>query len=623
MVTVEDNNMESQHLVKTLDLIRNFNNLENEIKIDGHHLTISEVLLTSRYPGKCQIRVEQSAIENVKENASYLEEKVKKGYVIYGVNTGFGGSADVRNADVVAVQTALVRHLNAGFGEVFAADLPRGVMLVRANSLARAMSGVRPQVLELLVDMINHDIVPQVPVRGSVSASGDLMPTSYITAAMSGRQDCKVLYKGTEMMAPQALQQAGLNPATFQSKEALAVLNSCSFAASLGACVVYEANLALLLTEVATAMSVEALKGRVESFHPTIHQCMPHPGQVEVAGHISALLDGTSMAITQLDMCKDDCDGVLKQDRYALRTAAQWLGPVAETLQTTMQRILVDLNSTNDNPIIDHHNDQVLHGGNFQGTALAVAMDQTRQALQLCGKLMFAQMSEIVNVKLNNGLTPNLAGSDVSVDFGFKGMDTAMASYQAELDWMTNPVTNHVLSAEIHNQSVNSLALVSARKTTEALDILYMMLTNILVSQAQAIDLRYLQTRVEGCIDKLLEEFHVDRKVIHPTLWPWYNFAFTPEKTAVRVVENVENGLDSAVFINKVVQEITSITQQVFTGKHVDIVSEALGKGNKFNTKVMYCKQCNCNGLAPPLVFKPDTKHDTWVLREKKIILKL
>ena len=243
--------------------------------------------------------------------------------------------------------------------------VPRGVLLLRANSLARAFSGVRPVVVSLLCAMIEADIVPIVPKRGSISASGDLMPTSYITAAMMGRQDCKVLHAGKIKFADEALKAADLQPITFIHKEALAVLNSSSFAHCLGSQVMYAANIAALLTQLAVAMSIEALNGKLESFHPTIHKCMPHIHQIEVAKNIRELLEDSKLAVSKLDMDLKDF-GVLKQDRYGLRTAAQWLGPAVDELQRATATCLIDLNSTNDNPVVDHREGRILHGGNFQ-----------------------------------------------------------------------------------------------------------------------------------------------------------------------------------------------------------------------------------------------------------------
>ena len=275
------------HAATSVSILQHLQNCDSNIVLDGTSLSIPDVFKIVKQPKKYKVAVDANALGNMKINSDYLEQKVSNGLVIYGINTGFGGSADVRSSKIEKVQQALIQHLNAGFGETFECDIVRGVMLVRANSLCRAMSGARPAVAQLLVDMINQDIVPLVPLRGSVSASGDLMPTSYIAAAMMGRPDSKVKHRGCTVTAEQALQEARLSPIVFQAKEALATVNASSFASTLGSCIVLEANTCLLLTQLATAMSVEALKGRVESFHPTIHLSMPHPGQVEVAHNIT------------------------------------------------------------------------------------------------------------------------------------------------------------------------------------------------------------------------------------------------------------------------------------------------------------------------------------------------
>lgn len=191
-------------------------------------------------------------------------------------------------------------------------------MLQRANSLCKARSGVRKEVPLLILEMLQKDIIPIVPLRGSVSASGDLMPSSYIAAAMMNMNGSKVMYKGTEMEASEAFHLAGIEPIVFQAKEALAVVNSSSFAASLGSCVVFDANICAMLVQICTAMMCESLEGHLESFHAFLHKSMPHSGQMEAAKNISSLLEGSKMSITELEMTREDDSKGLKQVKIVI-----------------------------------------------------------------------------------------------------------------------------------------------------------------------------------------------------------------------------------------------------------------------------------------------------------------
>ncbi|XP_013408364.1 phenylalanine ammonia-lyase 2-like [Lingula anatina] len=455
----------------------------------------------------------------------------------------------------------------------------RAVMVTRANCLAKAYSGVRPDVVQLLVAMINNDIVPIVPLRGSVSASGDLMPLGYIAAAMIGREDINVMVRGQIMPCPVALKEANLEPLVMGPKEGLAIINATSFAAGTAAQTIYEANIAVLLTQICTGLAVEALQGKMESFHPVHHACLQHVGLKEVSNNMLKILDGSRLAVSTLEMHLPDTYGSLKQDRYSIRTAPQWLGPVIETLKEACRRINVELNCANDNPVIDHRTDTIAHGGNFQGETLSITLDQTRQALQVCGKLLLAQLQEIVNHRINHDLPPNLCGSDVNLDFGFKGADTAMASYMSELDHLANPMSNHVLSAECQNQSVNSMALVSSRLTREALEILQMMLANHLCLLCQALDLRYLRNEVISSMRKMgkrqkefLATFLKENK--------WYDFLFHPEESAAKFAEKIpKNGHKEEDIRNEICVAMKSLMSDACNG-HLGTV-DCLGTGTK------------------------------------------
>lgn len=599
--------MTTSHLKLGLSLISEWNSLQSdssEIVLDGRSLTVATAAAISSKRFSRVLPAPEVA-DRLRENVKYFLEQLSSGHVIYGVNTGYGGSADVRSFDFLELQRSLVRHLNIGFGDKVDYEIIRTLMAVRANSLARGYSGVRPEVVDMLCQLLNYDIVPVVPLRGSISASGDLCPTSYVAAVMAGRPDAVAIVSSVrQVTAPAALAEVGLKPIVWGPKEALAVVNAASVAASWAAVSLFDTGVSILLTQAVTALMAEALMGRLESFYATIHDtCLPHPGNIEVAANVRSLLSGSSLVQTKADWRlegktigtgADEGRARLKQDRYALRTAAQWLGPAVETWVESVRRVTVELNSANDNPLIDDQQDEILHCGNFQGIATTVAMDQVRQSIQLCGRLVFAQVSELLNHTSGHGLSPNLCGADVCVDFGFKGTDTATASYMSELDHVTPPLTNHVHSAEMHNQCVNSMALVSARTTSTALKLLQMMLTNALCALCQAVDLRWLERRVKNDANKIIERYNIHlpevklssvTKESSATLWyfaPWYDVVFSPRRVANTILEQrvaPTNGIDKEKFVEEFVTEMKQLVGDLTGGKFTDEVAQLLGKG--------------------------------------------
>lgn len=574
----------SPHASQVIKLLEDYKYGSEHLSLNGNDLSISDVhsLFTCKFHSAS---ITTQAWEAIKNSHEYLDEKISEGICVYGVNTGFGGSANVRYKKDAAVNATLITLLNAGFGQRFPLALVKATMLARANSIALGYSGVHTNVVKLLLELLNNCIIPYVPKRGSISASGDLMPTSYIAACLEGRSTCKVNVKGIDTIAPVALEEAGLSPVVFTGKDALGVVNASSFSATLAAEILYKGNIAILLTQAVVALTVEALQGRLESFHPLIHQkCLPHVGQQEVASNILNFLQGTRMAVSQPEVERGLREGELRQDRYGLRTSPQWLGPVLETAMESLRRINIELNSANDNPIIDCKNGDILHGGNFQGTSTTIAMDQFRQSMQLCGKLLFGLMSEIIDCNMNNGLTPNLCGGNPNVDMGFKGTEVAMASYTSELDFLNSPVSNHVLNAEVRNQTVNSLALISARMSEDALEIFQMQLTNILRALVQAVELRWLKTQVESIVSELLpnESTCVNEAVLFK-LFPWYQFFSCPQDVIDQITNEVpgENfiQLKSADFLETLEMEMKTLRDGLKSGKLVQKITQDMGQG--------------------------------------------
>lgn len=521
----------------------------NSILIDGYNLSIPAVTAAARYNAPFSLDDSAGVREKLQQSRHVIVSKMDAGKSVYGVSTGYGGSADTRTDDPLRLGFALFQHQHYGIISTEESDsLPlldplnhstmpeswvRGAILIRMNSLIRGHSGVRLELIEQMGHLLRKHITPLVPLRGSISASGDLSPLSYIAGTLIGNPSISTICRSTTsktrslLPANKALAQHNIEPLTLGSKEHLGILNGTAFSASVASLVLNDAVHLALLAQILTAMGVEALLGTQASFDPFIHDdCRPHPGQVEVAKTIYNLLEGSSFATgaehDEEEANIDDDKGVLRQDRYPLRTAPQFLGPQVEDILFSYDTITQECNSTTDNPLIDGKTGRVHHGGNFQAMAVTNAMEKTRLALHHIGKLLFSQATELMNPTMNRGLPPNLAASDPSLNYHTKGLDIGMAAYVSELGYLASPVSTHIQSAEMHNQAVNSLALLSGRATINAIDTLTILMSSYLYVLCQAFDLRALQAEFSLGVAKILEEelvAHFGSTVIYAKLF--------------------------------------------------------------------------------------------------------
>jgi len=374
----------------------------------------------------------------------------------------------------------------------------RGTMLIRLNSLTRGVSGVRLSTIQTLFKLLEENIIPLTPIRGSISASGDLSPLSYIGSMMQGKPTSFV-WTGKDRKVTQAnwaLAERSIPKVRLGPKEGLAIVNGTAASTSVGALAMHEVMGQAALAQVLTAMSVEALLGTDESFDPFFSEVRPHPGQKDCAAAILGFLNGSSL--------RQRGDGSemssLRQDRYSIRTAPQWLGPVLEDLVLAHKQVTDELNSATDNPLIDTFGDKhrTIHGGNFQARAITSAMEKIRQGVQSIGRMLFTQCTELINPATNSGLPPNLVFDEPSESYIWKGTDIMIAALTSELGFLANPVGTHVQTAEMGNQALNSLALISARYTLEALQVLTQLSSAHLVALCQALDLRAMNALFLG-----------------------------------------------------------------------------------------------------------------------------
>ena len=391
----------------------------------------------------------------------------------------------------------------------------RATMIIRLNCLASGYSGIRQSVLDVLLQMIEQHITPRVPLRGSISASGDLSPLSYIGGAMQGHPSIHVWKRGRDCQvkgADVALKESSIPVVCLDAKEGLAIVNGTATSAAVGGLALHETLGLAALSQILAAMSVEALHGTSESFDPFFARVRPHPGQTTAASNLWKFLSSSKL----LNDGDEFGQGSLRQDRYSIRTSAQWMGPLLEDLELAYQQISMELNSVTDNPLIDTAGDnaRILHGGNFQAKSVTSAMEKTRLAVQSMGRMLYAQCTELIDSSKNNGLPPNLSADEPSVSFTFKGVDIMIAALQSELGFLANPIGSHVQTAEMGNQALNSLALISSRYTLDAVAVLSQIAAAHLVAICQALDLRviniqFMQTLEQDFIKLFSDSFQV------------------------------------------------------------------------------------------------------------------
>ncbi|KAF3484392.1 phenylalanine ammonia-lyase [Arthroderma uncinatum] len=496
----------SVHLAKVYELWQRLEQgkTTGSYELDGNSLHIGDVVATAHHGCRPQLSQDPEVLKGLQDSVDVLYDHLAKGWYIYGVNTGFGGSADVRTKEFAKLQASLMQHTQSGIlsfapdgvipGHAMPSAWVRAAMVIRCNSTLRGHSATSFPIIKAMASLLEHKLTPIVPLRGSVSASGDLMPLAYVAGSLEGNPDILLEKNGEVRPSDQTLAEAGLPAVVLGPKEGLSLINGTSSSAGLAALVIADAHQLALLAQVLTGAAVEALRGSSESFHPFIAETRPHPGQIECARNIHFFLRGSHLA-RDVQTPKDRRREDLVQDRYSLRSGPQWIGPQLEDLMLADRQITIELNSSCDNPLVDSSTHDIYYGCNFQAAVVTSAMEKVRLALQMLGRILFAQSTEMIDPHLSGGLPANLAADNPSLSFTMKGVDVNMAAYMAELSYLADPMSSHVQAAEMHNQSINSMALASARISADVVEVMNKMSACSVYVVCQALDLRALHMR--------------------------------------------------------------------------------------------------------------------------------
>jgi histidine ammonia-lyase len=413
-----------------------------------------------------------------------LQRQLKAGRAVYGITTGVGDSCENEiAADLAAAMgTNLHRFHGCGTGAMLRDEESAAVVAVRLASLARGCSGVRPLVLERLAALLNHCILPRIPCEGSVGASGDLTPLSYVAAVLAGERE--VSFRGQVMPASRALEASGLAPLALGPREVLAVMNGTSLMTGL-ACLAYRRARGLArLAAALTATASDVLLGNPAHFDDRIFAVKPHPGQRACARWIRE-----DLAYRAEEPQKP---GRI-QDRYSLRCAPHVIGVLLDALAAFGAVLAVEVNSVNDNPIVDSERDEILHGGNFYGGHVAFVMDGLKAAVANVADLLDRQMALLCNPVTSNGLPADLVagkGAERVAHHGFKAMQIATSALTAEALKLTMPASVFSRSTESHNQDKVSMGSIAARDCQRVLDLTETVAVIELLAVCQGVDLR-------------------------------------------------------------------------------------------------------------------------------------
>ncbi len=476
----------------------------DRVELGRSPLSLDDVLAVARGERSLELWRDAAYRERLRRSRQAVGERQAEGRPIYGVTTGVGASVvnEVPSDLQAELPHQLLRFHGCGTGRLLDETEAAAVVAVRLASLARGHSGVREELLERLCVALDHRLLPRIPSEGSVGASGDLTPLSYLAAALIGERE--VTLAGEVLGAAEAWDRLGLEPLRLEPKESLALMNGTSVMAALGALAWDQARRLARLASAITAVLSEVTHGNPEHFDARVFAWKAHPGSERAAQWIRE------------DLARDDALPTPRlQDRYSLRCAPHVIGVLLDATSFAEGLLEVEINGVNDNPMVDPAVGDVLHGGNFYGGHVAMALDTLKTAVASVADLLDRQLALVCVPETNGGLPENLVAADASeavVHHGFKAMQISASALTAEALKLTMPASAFSRSTESHNQDKVSMGSIAARDALRIGELTETVAAIVALAACQAVDLREREGQVPGRRAAALR--HAIRKVV-------------------------------------------------------------------------------------------------------------
>lgn len=449
----------------------------NNVVLTGDNLTIDELVDVAR--NYTHVTISENQIEAVLASRKIVEDIISEERVVYGVTTGFGSlcNVNISKEDSSQLQENLIRTHSSGFGDPLREDEVRAAMLIRINSLVKGYSGIKLETVKTLLEMLNKNVIPHIPEKGSLGASGDLAPLAHMVLPMLGLG--RAYYNGELLSGKEAMDLAGIKTIKLAAKEGLALINGTTILTAIGALATYDAVELLKLSDIAGALSMEAHRGIIDAFYEKLHLIRPHKGCLATAKNIRELLEGSTFITHTADL--------RVQDAYSLRCMPQIHGASKDSIAFVLDKVDIEINAGTDNPIITLDGD-VISGGNFHGEPVAQAFDFLAIATSEIGNVSERRLERLVNHQLS-GL-PSFLVKHPGLNSGFMITQYAAAALASENKVLSHPASVDSIPSCENQEDFVSMGSISARKAREIVKNSRRIVATEIMAACQAIEFR-------------------------------------------------------------------------------------------------------------------------------------